>query len=174
MMVRASLFLLFALVSCTRTSGFKEDVRGHLNGRVIGCGDFSIAVGSELDDEFVVIYGVTEKLLPTEDFHIYDIMKTKNLDVRYDRLVKTDPEREGFYLHYCNDALMLDPGHITERWTPKSGKLVIGRTEIVQEHYGSRYTISFSLQNAVFTRGSEQIHIDRLQIKSIDVGWYPG
>ncbi len=174
MIARASLILILTLASCTRTSGFNEDVRGHLNGRVIGCGDFSIAVGSESDDEFVVINGVTEELLPTEDVHIYDIMNAKNLDVRYDRLVKTDPDREGFYLHYCNDALMLDPGHITERWTPKSGKLVIGRTEIVQVHYGSRYTISFSLENAVFTRGTEQIHIKTLRLNSVDVGWLPG
>lgn len=173
-MIRISLFLLFALVSCTRTSSFEEEVLGQMTGRVIGCSDFEIAVGNDSNDEFVRIWGVTDKLLPTEDVAVFNITKTPNLDVRYDRFVKTDPDLEEFYLPYCNDALMLNPGHVTERWKPVSGQLIISRTEIVPEHYGNRYTISFSLENAVFTRGSEQIDIETLRMKSVNVGWYPG
>ena len=174
MIARASLILLLTLVSCTRTSSFEEEVLGQMTGRVFGCSDFEIAVGNESNDEFVRIWGVTDKLLPSEDVVVFNIAKTPDLNVRYDRFVKTDPDLEEFYLPYCNDALMLDPGHVTERWTPVSGQLIMSRTEIVPEPIGSRYTISFSLENAVFTRGSEQIHIELLRLNSVDVGWYPG
>lgn len=146
------------------------------DGNLSSCLHFLISVNNSSWNEFLIISGNTNELMPDTELYSYDLSTADNVALYIDQYHFDDGTDKKGCFPYCNDVMCSDEDLSNDRWEAIEGTIFLQRSEIEKEdpQIINHYTIDVTVRDVVFMIDGNRFEVEEIKFEGAGAGRFPG
>ncbi len=146
------------------------------DGFVHSCQHFLASVPNSTWNEFLIITGNTQELMPDTESHSYNLSDAENLSIAIHQYHFDDGTDKAGCFEYCNDVVCGSVDLSKDIWEAIEGTVILQRTEIEKDdpQIINHYTIDITVQDPVFLIDGDRFEAESFLYEDVGAGRFPG
>ena len=146
------------------------------DGFMQSCLHFLASVTNSTWNEFLIITGNTQELMPDTESHSYDLSDTENLSIAIHQYHFDDGTDKAGCFEYCNDVVCGGVDLSKDIWEAVEGTVILQRTEIELDdpQITNHYTIDVTVHDPVFMIDGTRFEAESFSFEEVGAGRFPG